>query len=163
MATAHSPAKTHITPARLIAFWVTGNTSIRAKLASQSTAAAMAAAWPRTAVGNTSPCSVQPTPPTPMANEAMKKSSPIMMTASRQLPAGTTTRPHAATRAKTIMPVKPPMASALRPNLSIQRKPRYVAATLTAVMIAVTSTPATVVCTRVACVPEKIGPSRCGP
>jgi hypothetical protein len=50
MATAHSPAKTHSTPARLMAFWVTGNTSIRAKLASQSTAAAMAAAWPRTAV-----------------------------------------------------------------------------------------------------------------
>ena len=45
-----------------------GNTSIKAKLASQSTIAAMAAAWPRTAVGKTSPCSVQPVPPTPIAH-----------------------------------------------------------------------------------------------
>ena len=59
---------------------------MRAKLASQSIIAAKAAAWPRTAVGNTSPCSVQPTPPTPTANEAMKKSRPIMMTTSRSVP-----------------------------------------------------------------------------
>jgi hypothetical protein len=65
MARAHRPANTTMTPPRLMAFCVTGNTSIRAKLASQSIIAAKAAAWPRTAVGNTSPCSVQPVPPPP--------------------------------------------------------------------------------------------------
>src|ERR1700689_5931479 len=77
MASAASPAKTTRTPLRLMAFCVTGNASMTRKLASQSIIAQNAAAWPRTAVGNTSPCSVQPVPPTPIANEAMKKSRPI--------------------------------------------------------------------------------------
>ena len=104
MARAARPAKTTITPPRLMAFCVTGNTSMIAKLASQSIIAANAAAWPRTAVGNTSPWSVQPVPPTPTANEAMKKSKPIMMTTSRKVPC-VKARPTAATRANTIMPV----------------------------------------------------------
>ena len=93
------------------------------KLASQSIIAQNEAAWPRTSVGNTSPCSVQPVPPTPIANEAMKKSRPIMMTTSRNVPC-VRVSPAAATRAKTIIPVYPPMDSLRRPNLSIQRKPR---------------------------------------
>ena len=45
-----------------------------------------------------------PVPPTPTANEAMKKSRPIMMTTSRRVPE-VATRPSAATRANTIIPV----------------------------------------------------------
>jgi hypothetical protein len=59
---------------------------MRAKLASQSIIAAKAAAWPRTALGKTSPRRVQPVPPTPTANEAMKKSRPIVMTTSFAVP-----------------------------------------------------------------------------
>ncbi len=55
MAAAHRAAKQTMTPARLMAFCQTGKTSMRAKLASQSTVAAMAAAWPRTAVGKPRP------------------------------------------------------------------------------------------------------------
>ena len=51
-----------------------------AKLASQSTVAPVDAARPRTSVGNTSPCSSQPVPPTPMANEAMNAARPIITT-----------------------------------------------------------------------------------
>ena len=106
-----------------MAFCQTGNTSMSRKLASQSIIAQNAAAWPRTAVGNTSPCSVQPVPPTPTANEAMKKSRPIMITTSRRVPE-VKARPSAATRAaKTIMPVYPPMDRARRPYLSIHRNP----------------------------------------
>jgi hypothetical protein len=92
------------TPARLIAFWVTGKISMMRKLASQSIIAQNAAAWPRTAVGKTSPCRVQPVPPTPTANEAMKKSRPIMMTTSRSVP-DSAARPSAAISAETIIPV----------------------------------------------------------
>ena len=74
------------------------------KLASQSIIAQNAAAWPRTAVGKTSPCRVQPVPPTPTANEAMKKSRPIMMTTSRSVP-DSAARPRAAISAETIIPV----------------------------------------------------------
>ena len=74
------------------------------KLASQSIIAAKAAAWPRTAVGNTSPCRVQPVPPTPTANEAMKPSRPTMMTTSRNVPE-VKARPAAAISANTTMPV----------------------------------------------------------
>src|SRR5207245_1257381 len=82
----HKTAKTTRTPSRPIAFWLTGKTSMMRKLASQSIIAQKAAAWPRTAVGKTSPCRVQPVPPTPTANEAMKASSPIMMTTSWNVP-----------------------------------------------------------------------------
>ena len=70
----------------------------------QSTQAAIAAAWPRTAVGKTSPWSSQPVPPTPIANEAMKKSRPTMMMTSRSVPPRKA-RPRAAMSADTIMPV----------------------------------------------------------
>ena len=87
MASAHNAAKQTSTPPRLIAFCQTGNTWIS-----------------RTAVGNTSPCRVQPVPPTPTANEAMKKSRPIMMTTRRRVP-DVAVRPSAATSAKKIIPV----------------------------------------------------------
>jgi hypothetical protein len=104
MASAQSPAKMTMTPPRLSAFWLTGKISMIRKLASQSIIAQNAAAWPRTAVGKTSPCRVHPVPPTPTANEAMKKSSPIMITTSRAVP-DMNARPSAVTSAKMIIPV----------------------------------------------------------
>jgi hypothetical protein len=55
IAARRSAAKQTSTPARLMAFCQTGKTSISAKLASQSTVAAIAAVWPRTAVGTPRP------------------------------------------------------------------------------------------------------------
>ena len=73
------------------------------KLANQSTLAPIAAARPRTAVGKTSPWISQPVPPTPIANEVMKKEKPTMMTQRRGNPVRWAT-PHAANRMKTAMP-----------------------------------------------------------
>ena len=69
-----------MTQPRPHAFCQAGNASISAKLATQSTAAAIAAARPRTDVGKTSPWSSQPVPPTPIANDVMKNEKPTMTT-----------------------------------------------------------------------------------
>ena len=82
----------------------TGKTSISAKLASQSTVAPVDAACPRTEVGNTSPCSSHPVPPTPTANEAMKADSPIITTTIRAVPVKYSS-PAAATSANTAIPM----------------------------------------------------------
>ena len=62
------------------AFCQAGNSWITAKLATQSTAAPIAAARPRTEVGKTSPWISQPVPPTPIAKEVMKNEKPTMTT-----------------------------------------------------------------------------------
>ena len=90
-----------------------------AKLASQSTLAAMAAARPRTAVGKTSPWISQPVPPTPMANEVMKNEKPTITTRTPGYPGQRTPLPMAATRMKTAMPANPPSASFRRPSRSM--------------------------------------------
>ena len=70
---------------------------------SSSPPAQVAAARPRTAVGKTSPCSNQPVPPTPIANEAMKIENPTMTTTIFGVPVSQAT-PTAATSMNTAMP-----------------------------------------------------------
>src|SRR5215470_16614568 len=121
IATTERTAKDTITQASPHAFCQAGNASIRAKLATQSTAAAIAAARPRTEVGKTSPWISQPVPPTPIANEVMKNEKPTMTTTVLGMSVRNAT-PAAANRMNTAMPAYPPMASGRRPCLSIQRK-----------------------------------------
>jgi hypothetical protein len=71
-------AKRTITQPSPIALCQAGKTSMTAKFAIQSTAAPMAAALPRTAVGKTLPWISQPVPPTPIAKEVMKKEKPTI-------------------------------------------------------------------------------------
>ena len=92
--------------------------TIRAKLASQLTLAAMAAARPRTAVGKTSPWISQPVPPTPMANEVMKKENPTITITVSGTPVSHAVA-MAATSMKIAMPANPPSASLRRPSRSM--------------------------------------------
>src|ERR1700726_1323759 len=80
IATTERTAKDTMTQPSPHAFCQAGNTSMSAKLATQSTAAPIDAARPRTDVGKTSPWISQPVPPTPIANEVMKKEKPTMTT-----------------------------------------------------------------------------------
>jgi hypothetical protein len=81
-----------------------GNTSISAKLATQSELAPIEAACPRTSVGNVSPWIVQPMPPTPTANEEMKPPSPTVVSTVFGVPLRSPS-PAAAISANTIIPL----------------------------------------------------------
>jgi hypothetical protein len=103
IATTDRTAKDTMTAASPHAFCQAGNASISAKLATQSTAAPIAAARPRTDVGKTSPWISQPVPPTPIANEVMKNEKPTMTTTVFGMSVKNAT-PAAATSMNTAMP-----------------------------------------------------------
>ena len=117
-----SPASITITQAKPNAVFRVGNHWTITKFASQLTLAHVAAARPRTSVGNTSPWMSQPVPPTPIANDEDEAREPDHDHPKTRATPSSSATPHAATSMKTAMPTNPPMASFRRPILSMKRK-----------------------------------------